>query len=37
MCRRIVELDNENRENNSQLRVVEAKLDGILRVVGPKG
>ena len=35
--RRIVELDNENRENNIQLRVVEAKLDGILRAVGPEG
>ena len=35
--RRIVELDNENRENNSQSRVVEEKLDGIVRAVGPEG
>ena len=35
--RRIVELDNENRENNSQSRVVEAELDGIVRAVGPEG
>ena len=35
--RRIVELDNENRENNNQLRIVEAELDGILRAVGPEG
>lgn len=35
--RRIVELDNENRENNSQLRVVETELDGIVRAVGPEG
>lgn len=35
--RRIVELDNENRENNSQSRVVEAKLDGIIRSIGPEG
>ena len=35
--RRIVELDNENRENNSQSRVVGAELDGILRAVGPEG
>ena len=33
--RRIVELDNENRENNSQSRVVETELDGIVRAVGP--
>lgn len=35
--RRIVELDNENRQNNSETRVVEAELDGILRAVGPEG
>ena len=35
--RRIVELDNENRENNIQARVVEAKLDGIVRALGPEG
>ena len=35
--RRIVELDNENRENNSQSRAVEAELDGIVRAVGPEG
>ena len=35
--RKIVELDNENRENNSRLRVVEAELDGILSAVGPEG
>ena len=35
--RSIVELDAENRENNSQSRVVEAELDGILRAVGPEG
>ena len=35
--RRIVKLDNENRENNSQSRVVEAELDGIVRAVGPEG
>ena len=35
--RRIVELDNENRENNSQLQVVEAELDGIWRAIGPEG
>ena len=35
--RRIVELDNENRENNNQSRVVEAKLDGIMKAVGPAG
>ncbi len=35
--RRIVELDNQNRENNNQLRVVEAELDGIVRDVGPEG
>ena len=35
--RRIVELDNENRENNSQSRVVEAELSGIVRAVGPEG
>ena len=35
--RRIVELDNENRENNNQSRVVEAELDGIVRAVGPGG
>ena len=35
--RRIVELDNENRENNSQSRVVEQELDGIVSAVGPTG
>ena len=35
--RRIVELDSENRENNSQSRGVEAELDGIVKAVGPKG
>ena len=35
--RRIVELDNENRANNSQSRVVEAELDGIVKAVGPEG
>ena len=35
--RRIVDLDNENRDNNSQLRVVQAELDGIVMSVGPKG
>ena len=35
--RRIVDLDNANRENNSQSRVVEAELDGIVRAVGPEG
>ena len=35
--RRIVELDNENRENNIQARVVEAELDSIVRAVGPEG
>lgn len=35
--RRIVELDNENRTNNSQSRIVETKLDGIVRAVGPEG
>ena len=35
--RRIVELDNENRENNIQARGVEAELDGIVRAVGPEG
>ena len=35
--RRIVELDAENRENNSQSQVVEAELNGILRAVGPEG
>ena len=35
--RRIVELDNKNRENNSQSRVVEAELDGIVRAVGLEG
>ena len=35
--RRIVALDNENRENNKQLQIVEAKLDGIVSVAGPGG
>lgn len=35
--RRIVELDNENRQNNSQTRVVETELDGIVRAIGPDG
>ena len=35
--RRIVALDNENRENTKQLRIVEARLDGIVSVVGPRG
>ena len=35
--RRIVELDAENRENNSQLQSVEAKLAGIVNAVGPEG
>ena len=35
--RRIVELDNENREYNIQARVVEAELDSIVRAVGPEG
>ncbi|MCB1802451.1 MAG: AAA family ATPase [Gammaproteobacteria bacterium] len=35
--RRIVELDNENRENNNKSRIVEAELDGIVRSVGPEG
>ncbi len=35
--RRIVELDNENRENNIQGRTIETELDGILRAVGPDG
>ena len=35
--RRIVELDNENRDNNSQSRVVEVELDGVMKAVGPKG
>ena len=33
----IVELDNENRTNNSQSRVVETELDGIVCAVGPEG
>ena len=37
LVRRIVELDNENRENNIQSRVVEAELSGIVRAVGPEG
>ena len=37
LVRRIVELDNENRENNSQSRVVEAELSGIVRAVGTEG
>ena len=35
--RRIVELDNENREYNIQARGVEAELDSIVRAVGPEG
>ena len=35
--RRLIALDAENRENNSQLRSVEAKLAGIVNAVGPKG
>ena len=35
--RRIVALDNENRENNNQSRVVEAKLNGIIKAVGAEG
>ena len=35
--RQIVKLDNENRENNSQSRIVEAELDGIMSAVGPEG
>ena len=35
--RRIAELDDENRENNRRLRVVEAELDTIVRAVGPEG
>ena len=35
--RRIAELDNDNRENNRSLRVVEVELDGIVRAVGPEG
>ncbi len=35
--RRIAELDDKNRTNNSQSRVVEAELDGIVRAVGPQG
>ena len=30
-------LDNENRENNNQSRVVEAKLNGIIKAVGAEG
>ena len=35
--RRIVELDNENRKNHSQSRIVETEMDGIVRAVGPDG
>ena len=35
--RRIVVLDDENRENNNQSRGVQAELDGIVRAVGPEG
>lgn len=35
--RRVVDLDNENRENNTQRRAIETELDGILRAVGPDG
>ena len=35
--RRIVELDNENRQNNLQSRVVEVELDGIVKAIGPEG
>ena len=35
--RRIVGLDNENRENNNQSRVVETELNGIIKAVGPEG
>ncbi len=35
--RRIVELDNENRGNNNNLRAVQTELDGIVRGVGPEG
>ena len=34
--RRIVELDNENRDNNSQLRIVNAEIDSMVRAVGPE-
>ena len=35
--RRIVALDDENRENNNRSRGVQAELDGIVRAVGPEG
>ena len=35
--RRIVELDGLNRENNSEIRVAETELSGIIRAAGPEG
>lgn len=37
LVRRLIELDIENKENNSKTRVVEAELDGIVRAVAPAG
>ena len=35
--RRIVELDTENRENNTQSQLVDKELDGIVKTAGPEG
>ena len=35
--RRIVELDGQNRDNNSLIRLAETELDGIIRAAGPEG
>ena len=34
---RIAELDDENRKNNNDIRMIEVYLDGIVRKVGPEG
>lgn len=34
---RIVELDEQNRDNNSEVRITETELDGIIGAVCPKG
>ena len=35
--RRIVKLDTENRENNTQSQLVDKELDGIVKTAGPEG
>jgi len=34
---RIVKLDEENRDNNNKIRIVETELNGIIKAAGPEG